>query len=72
MRIGFIGLGSMGVGMAGNLIKGGHALTVWNRSADAAKPLAELGPRWPRPPRRPRQVPTRCTACSPTTPPCVR
>jgi len=33
----------MGVGMAGNLIKGGHALTVWNRSADAAKPLAELG-----------------------------
>ncbi|SFW21692.1 NAD(P)-dependent oxidoreductase [Luteibacter sp. UNCMF366Tsu5.1] len=43
MRIGFIGLGSMGVGMAGNLIKGGHALTVWNRSADAAKPLAEQG-----------------------------
>lgn len=43
MRIGFIGLGSMGAGMAGNLIKGGHEVTVWNRSADAAKPLAEQG-----------------------------
>jgi 3-hydroxyisobutyrate dehydrogenase-like beta-hydroxyacid dehydrogenase len=43
MRIGFIGLGNMGTGMAGNLIKGGHELTVWNRSADAAKPLAEQG-----------------------------
>ena len=39
MRIGFIGLGNMGTGMAGTLIKGGHDLTVWNRSADAATPL---------------------------------
>jgi len=45
MRIGFIGLGSMGAGMAANLIKGGHEVTVWNRSADAAKPLAEQGAR---------------------------
>ncbi|MGA7437628.1 MAG: NAD(P)-binding domain-containing protein, partial [Luteibacter sp.] len=29
MRIGFIGLGSMGAGMAANLIKGGHEVTVW-------------------------------------------
>lgn len=43
MRIGFIGLGNMGAGMAANLIKGGHTLTVWNRSAEAGKPLAELG-----------------------------
>jgi len=43
MRIGFIGLGSMGAGMAGNLVKGGHEVTVWNRSADAARPLAEQG-----------------------------
>jgi 3-hydroxyisobutyrate dehydrogenase-like beta-hydroxyacid dehydrogenase len=45
MRIGFIGLGSMGAGMAANLIKGGHEVTVWNRSPDAAKPLAEQGAR---------------------------
>ena len=45
MRIGFIGLGSMGAGMAANLIKGGHDVTVWNRSPDAAKPLAEQGAR---------------------------
>jgi 3-hydroxyisobutyrate dehydrogenase-like beta-hydroxyacid dehydrogenase len=43
MRIGFIGLGSMGAGMAANLIKGGHEVVVWNRSADAAKPLAGQG-----------------------------
>lgn len=43
MRIGFIGLGSMGAGMAGNLIKGGHEVTVWNRSPEAARPLAEQG-----------------------------
>jgi 3-hydroxyisobutyrate dehydrogenase-like beta-hydroxyacid dehydrogenase len=43
MRIGFIGLGNMGAGMAANLIKGGHTLTVWNRSVEAGKPLAELG-----------------------------
>jgi 3-hydroxyisobutyrate dehydrogenase-like beta-hydroxyacid dehydrogenase len=45
MRIGFIGLGSMGAGMAANLIKGGHEVTVWNRSPDAAEPLAEQGAR---------------------------
>ncbi|MEZ2417568.1 NAD(P)-dependent oxidoreductase [Luteibacter sp. RCC_6_2] len=43
MRIGFIGLGSMGAGMAGNLIKAGHEVTVWNRSPEAAAPLAEQG-----------------------------
>ena len=32
MKIGFIGLGQMGTGIAGNLIKAGHTLTVWNRS----------------------------------------
>ncbi|SEV89070.1 NAD(P)-dependent oxidoreductase [Luteibacter sp. 329MFSha] len=43
MRIGFIGLGSMGAGMAGNLVKAGHEVTVWNRSPEAAAPLAEQG-----------------------------
>jgi 3-hydroxyisobutyrate dehydrogenase-like beta-hydroxyacid dehydrogenase len=43
MSIGFIGLGAMGSAMAGNLLKAGHAVTVWNRSAAAAEPLAEMG-----------------------------
>jgi len=43
MRIGFIGLGQMGSGMAANLIRAGHAVTVYNRSAAKAAPLLALG-----------------------------
>src|ERR1700754_1170345 len=43
MHIGFIGLGNMGRAIAANLIKGGHTVTVWNRSPEAAAPLRELG-----------------------------
>jgi 3-hydroxyisobutyrate dehydrogenase len=45
MDIGFIGLGNMGRAIAANLLKGGHTVTVWNRSAQAAAPLQELGAR---------------------------
>ncbi len=43
MQIGFIGLGQMGSGMAGNLLRAGHALTVYNRTRAKARPLAEHG-----------------------------
>lgn len=43
MRVGYIGLGIMGSGMAHNLIKKGHAVTVWNRSAERAAPLRQAG-----------------------------
>lgn len=43
MRIGFIGLGNMGSGMAVSLIKAGHEVTVYNRTADKAKTLVEQG-----------------------------
>lgn len=43
MKIGFLGLGNMGQAVAGNLLKGGHELLVWNRSPDAAQPLAAQG-----------------------------
>lgn len=33
-RLGFIGLGIMGQGMARNLVAAGHALTVWNRTVE--------------------------------------
>lgn len=43
MKIGFLGLGNMGQAVAGNLLKGGHELLVWNRSPGAAQPLVEQG-----------------------------
>jgi 3-hydroxyisobutyrate dehydrogenase-like beta-hydroxyacid dehydrogenase len=43
MKIGFIGLGRMGVGMAANLVRAGHAVSVYNRTAQKAQPLAALG-----------------------------
>ena len=42
-RVGFIGLGIMGQGMARNLMKAGFALTVWNRTASKAEPFAAEG-----------------------------
>lgn len=43
MKVGFLGLGAMGAAMATNLLKAGHDVTVWNRSAAATQPLAALG-----------------------------
>jgi 3-hydroxyisobutyrate dehydrogenase-like beta-hydroxyacid dehydrogenase len=42
-RIGFLGLGAMGLPIAGNLIDAGHAVTVYNRTIDKTKPLADRG-----------------------------
>jgi len=39
--IGFIGLGAMGAGMARNLVRAGHEVTVFNRSPAKAAPLVE-------------------------------
>jgi 3-hydroxyisobutyrate dehydrogenase len=43
MKIALLGLGIMGTGMAGNWLKKGFALTVWNRTASRAAGLAEKG-----------------------------
>jgi len=43
MNVGFIGLGRMGTGMAESLLRAGHHVTVYNRSADKARPLEERG-----------------------------
>ena len=40
---GFLGLGIMGAPMAANLIRAGHGLTVWNRTAKKCQPLVDLG-----------------------------
>ncbi len=42
-KIGFIGLGLMGRPMATNLLKAGHAVTVWNRTAARADELVAAG-----------------------------
>ncbi|MGF6267147.1 3-hydroxyisobutyrate dehydrogenase-like beta-hydroxyacid dehydrogenase [Paraburkholderia youngii] len=43
MRIGFIGLGSMGAAIAANLIESGHDVHVFNRSPARAESLREKG-----------------------------
>jgi 3-hydroxyisobutyrate dehydrogenase-like beta-hydroxyacid dehydrogenase len=43
MHVGFIGLGNMGAAMAANLIRAGHDLAIWNRTADKGRPLVEGG-----------------------------
>lgn len=43
MRLGFIGLGQMGRGMAARLLDAGHQLTVYNRSAAVAESFRARG-----------------------------
>jgi 3-hydroxyisobutyrate dehydrogenase-like beta-hydroxyacid dehydrogenase len=45
MKIGFIGLGRMGSGMAANLVKAGHDVTVHNRTAGKDAELVQMGAR---------------------------
>jgi 3-hydroxyisobutyrate dehydrogenase-like beta-hydroxyacid dehydrogenase len=45
MKIGFVGLGNMGAGMAANLLAAGHEVTAFNRSPDKVAALAERGAR---------------------------
>ena len=42
-KIGFIGLGIMGRGMAHNLLKAGYPLTVWNRTPGRMEEFVEAG-----------------------------
>src|SRR5512144_1278575 len=43
MRIGFLGLGTMGAPLANNLRRAGHVITVWNRTAAKADTLVKKG-----------------------------
>jgi 3-hydroxyisobutyrate dehydrogenase len=43
MKIGVAGLGAMGANIAARLIEVGHQVTVWNRSPEKTKPLADAG-----------------------------
>ena len=46
MNVGFIGLGNMGHGMAANIQKAGHALTLHDLRREAAEPLLNGGASW--------------------------
>jgi 3-hydroxyisobutyrate dehydrogenase-like beta-hydroxyacid dehydrogenase len=46
MKVGLIGLGNMGSGMASNLLKGGHEVTVYNRTPSKAQALVAQGARY--------------------------
>ncbi len=42
-RVGFVGLGRMGRPMAINLLRGGYSVAVYNRTAEKARELGEMG-----------------------------
>ena len=52
MRVGFIGLGMMGKGMAANLQKAGHDLVVHDLSRAAAEPFLAKGAVWANSPKQ--------------------
>ncbi|MCW2673260.1 MAG: 6-phosphogluconate dehydrogenase NAD-binding protein [Frankiales bacterium] len=43
MKVAFLGLGRMGAPMAAHVVRAGHEVTVWNRTAGKAGDLVELG-----------------------------
>jgi len=51
MNIGFIGLGTMGLGIVPRLLAAGHAVAGWNRTREKAAPLLSAGMRWADSPR---------------------
>jgi 3-hydroxyisobutyrate dehydrogenase-like beta-hydroxyacid dehydrogenase len=48
MKVGFVGLGQMGSGMAANLLRAGHQVSVYNRTPGKTAKLVELGAQAPR------------------------
>ncbi len=51
MKVGFLGLGRMGSGIAANILKAGNDLKVWNRSPEKAEPLVRDGAQLARTPK---------------------
>src|SRR4051812_49236659 len=57
-KLGYLGLGMMGVPMARRLLGAGHEVAVWNRSAGKAQTLVEAGAKLA---ANPREVATSST-----------
>ena len=43
MRVGYIGLGNMGNGMAANLVDAGFEVFVWSRTSEKAEAMEKKG-----------------------------
>src|ERR1700730_3600960 len=43
MKVGFVGLGKMGTGMVGSLLRAGHQVSVYNRTRNKVEALAKEG-----------------------------
>ena len=43
MKVGVAGIGAMGAAVAARLMEVGHDVTVWNRTPEKTKPLADAG-----------------------------
>src|SRR5437868_160051 len=50
-NVSFIGMGIMGLPMAGHLLAAGHTLTVHSRTRSKAEPLVAKGAKWSGSPR---------------------
>jgi 3-hydroxyisobutyrate dehydrogenase-like beta-hydroxyacid dehydrogenase len=62
MNVGFIGLGHMGSGMAANLVKAGHTVTVYNRTEERTEPLVWVPKQLKTSPRPVKAMPSsRCS-----------
>jgi 3-hydroxyisobutyrate dehydrogenase len=46
MKVGFIGVGQMGIHMARNVMQAGFDLVIHDANKDAANPLLERGAKW--------------------------
>ncbi|HEU0292583.1 MAG TPA: NAD(P)-dependent oxidoreductase [Anaerolineales bacterium] len=51
MKLGFVGLGTMGVGIVSRLLDAGHTVTGWNRTESKAGGLIKAGMKWADSPR---------------------
>ena len=72
MHVGVAGLGQMGAAIAQRLIEVGHTVTVWNRTADKAKPLADAGATVAATPAELASAARRSSPSSPTRPRSMR
>ena len=67
MQVGVAGLGAMGAAVAARLIEVGHEVTVWNRTPDKTKPLADAGAKVASTPAQARGGESKQSSpCSPT------
>jgi 3-hydroxyisobutyrate dehydrogenase-like beta-hydroxyacid dehydrogenase len=66
MKVGFIGIGQMGVRMAGRILGAGHDLVVYDAKKEAAAPLLTSGAEWAETPKAVAEACRVVITCLPT------